>query len=170
MRTGASHPTITTAVLDPLTVAVHARRGPVESAMNPPAYTATASSAISPSRRSIQDTRALILGNAAILKPRKVKDEDIELIVVKRRGRQESAEEVPLEQHYAFLVTRKANENDINIVVKGQPKDTIEEALEWMLDRTETIMEKMLTTHGKNVESLGCCFECIRVLKASNAS
>jgi len=134
----------------------------------PPAYTPNASSAL-PCRRSVNDTRALILGNAAILRPRKLKDEDIELIVAKRRSPQASAEEVPLVQHYAFLVSRRTGEEDINIIVKGQPKDTIEEALEWMLDRTETIMEQMLLKHGRNIDSLGCCIACSRAVKDSGA-
>ncbi|TKA69174.1 hypothetical protein B0A55_09579, partial [Friedmanniomyces simplex] len=112
--------------------------------MDPPAYTATLTNGDStiptpspPAKRNILEMRALILGNAAILRPRK-RDDDIHLIVAKHKSRQESAEEIPLEQHYAFLVQRKATETDINIVLKGEPRDTIEEALEWMLDRTET--------------------------------
>ncbi|TKA26429.1 hypothetical protein B0A50_05265 [Salinomyces thailandicus] len=123
---------------------------------HPPAYTPRALSPLQPlqPRRSAADTRALILGNAAVLRPRRTKDEDIELIVTKRRGIQASAEELVIDQHYAFLVSRKTGELDINIILKGQPRDTVEEALEWMLDRTETVLGQMLVQHGKNINSL----------------
>jgi len=112
----------------------------------PPAYSATPANGSStvptpaPPKRNILEMRALILGNAEIMKPRK-RDDDMQLIVAKHAPRQESAEEIPVEQHYAFLVQRKCTETDINIVLRGEPRDTIEEALEWMLNRTETIME-----------------------------
>ncbi|KAK3079221.1 hypothetical protein LTR53_020604, partial [Teratosphaeriaceae sp. CCFEE 6253] len=79
----------------------------------PPAYTATPTNGTSTvptrvpaARRSILEMRALILGNAEVFKPRKRHD-TISLIVAKHASRQESAEEIPLEQHYAFLVQRK---------------------------------------------------------------
>ena len=131
---------------------------------SPPAYTPRASSP-APSRRSVSDTRALILGNAAVLRPRKSKEEDIELIVTKKRGIQASAEEIAIEHHYAFLVSRKTGEYDINIIVKSPPRDTIEEALEWMLERTETIIEQMLLRHGKNIDGPGCCVACHRCMR-----
>ncbi|KAK4896051.1 hypothetical protein LTR27_005908 [Elasticomyces elasticus] len=137
--------------------------------MDPPAYTATPTNGSStlhtpapPARRNILEMRALILGNAAILKPRK-RDERCELVVAKHASPQYSAEEVPLVQHYAFLVQRKYNETDINIVLKGEPRDTIEEALEWMLERTETVIEEMLLRHGTHVSG-GCCLDCGRTL------
>lgn len=137
--------------------------------VDPPAYTATPTNGsstvptpIAPTTRSVTETRALILGNAAVLKPRK-RDEEIHLIIAKHQQAQPSAEELPLVQHYAFLVQRKATETDINIVMKGEPRDTIEEALEWMLDRTEAVMEEMLLRHGTHVSS-GCCIDCGRAL------
>ncbi|KAK5695492.1 hypothetical protein LTR97_009001 [Elasticomyces elasticus] len=137
--------------------------------MDPPAYTATPTNGSStlhtpaaPARRNVLEMRALILGNAAILKPRK-RDDEIQLIVARHKSPQHSAEEVPLVQHYAFLVQRKYNETDINIVLKGEPRDTIEEALEWMLERTETVMEEMLLRHGTHVSG-GCCLDCGRSL------
>ena len=89
----------------------------------------------------------------------------MELVVAKHTAPMGSAEETASEQHYAFLVMRKPNEIDISIVVKGQPKDTIEEALEWMLDRTQTIMEEMLLRHGKHTPETGCCPACRRTLR-----
>ncbi|KAK0928633.1 hypothetical protein LTR29_017305 [Friedmanniomyces endolithicus] len=115
--------------------------------MDPPAYTATLTNGDShlptPSpapRRSILEMRALILDNAAILRPRK-RDDAIHLILAKHTSpRQASAEEVPLQQHYAFLVQRKVTDTEIQIMLKGEPRDSIEEALEWMLERTQTVV------------------------------
>ncbi|KAK5125786.1 hypothetical protein LTR85_012062 [Meristemomyces frigidus] len=109
------------------------------------------------------------MGNAYILRPRRSRGdaEDIELIVARHRGPQASAEEVQLEQHYAFLVTKKPNQQDIEIIVKGQPRDTIEEALDYILERTEDLMQEMLLRHGKQIDSLGCCLACTRAIKAA---
>lgn len=138
----------------------------------PPAYTATADSHspvhTPPSRptRSVQDLRSLILGNAAILKPRE-RDDPVELIVAKHQPSiyQPSAEEPPPAiSHYAFLVMRKPKEFDIHIVLKGEPRDSIEEALEFLLERTQTVMEEMLLKHGRHMDS-GCCVACGRSLR-----
>jgi hypothetical protein len=135
--------------------------------MNPPAYTPTAPALVPIPRRSIQDTRALILGNAAIIKPRKRSEEPIELVVAKHKTPQASAEEVAVVSHYAFLVCRKSGEKEIDIILKGKPRDTVEEALEEMLDRTEGLMEEVLLRHGKHAESLGCCIECSRAVRGA---
>ncbi|KAK5137548.1 hypothetical protein LTR08_008528 [Meristemomyces frigidus] len=133
----------------------------------PPAYTAAAPPPhlTSAPHRTIADTRALILGNASILRPRRDKNEEISLILARHRPPIPSAEETPLSQHYAFLVTRKQNSQDIEIVVKGVPRDTVEEALEWMLERTEDIVHDMLVRHGRQIDSMGCCVECNRTVK-----
>ena len=135
----------------------------------PPAYSAAAPTvaAVPPTHRSITDTRALILGNAYILRPRRSRGdaEDISLIVARHTHPVPSAEETPLCQHYAFLVTRKNNSQDIEIVVKGMPRDTVEEALEWMLERTEDIIQEMLARHGRQIDTIGCCLECSRAVK-----
>ncbi|KAK0866595.1 hypothetical protein LTR87_014942 [Friedmanniomyces endolithicus] len=137
-------------------------------AMDPPAYTATLTNGDShlptpppPTKRTILEMRALILGNAAILRPRK-RDDDIHLILAKHTSpRQASAEEVPPQQHYAFLVQRKVTETDIQIMLKGEPRDSIEEALEWMLERTQTVVGEVLARHGTHTSG-GCCMECAR--------
>ena len=138
----------------------------------PPAYSASAPAIVAvptpqPFQRSIADIRALILGNAYILRPRRSRGdaEDISLIVARHTHPVSSAEEAPLCQHYAFLVTRKNNSQDIEIVVKGLPRDTVEEALEWMLGRTEDIIQEMLARHGRQIDSIGCCIECSRAVK-----
>ena len=138
----------------------------------PPAYSASAPAVTAvplahSTHRSITDTRALILGNAYILRPRRSRGdaEDISLIVARHTQPVPSAEETPLRQHYAFLVTRKNNSQGIEIVVKGMPRDTIEEALEWMLERTEDLVQEMLARHGRQIDSLGCCLECSRAVK-----
>ena len=138
----------------------------------PPAYSAsapavTAAPPTQHAHRSIADTRSLILGNAYILRPRRSRGdaEDISLIVARHKQPVPSAEEAPLSQHYAFIVTRKNNSPDIEIVVKGMPRDTVEEALEWMLERTEDIVQEMLMRHGRHIDSLGCCLECNRAVK-----
>ncbi|KAK3691743.1 hypothetical protein LTR37_018471 [Vermiconidia calcicola] len=43
-------------------------------------------------------------------------------------------------KHYAVLMRRSRGSRSINVIMKGEPKDTVEEALEWMLERTEMLM------------------------------
>jgi hypothetical protein len=139
--------------------------------MDPPAYTPVPidgttiiSAPVPPRTRSIPETRALILGNASILKPRD-RDDEIHLIVAKHTPtHQASAEEIVVDQHYAFLVMRRYKELDVQIILKGEPRDTIEEALEWMLDRTEGIMEEILLRHGTHAVT-NCCVNCSRMLR-----
>ena len=139
----------------------------------PPAYSASAPCIIptQSSRRSIVDTRSLIIGNASILRPRRARGDadEISLIVARHKNLIGSAEEEPQCQHYAFIVARKNNSPDIEIVVKGMPKDTVEEALEWMLERTEDIMQEMLARHGRPIDTLGCCSVCLRAVKNAGA-
>jgi len=141
--------------------------------MDPPSYTEAsttgggfattiATPALAP--RSIQDIRTLILGNANILRPRKG-TETIELIVAKRNVPQASAEEMPRESHYAFLVTRGVGDRDIEILLKGKPRDTIEEALSEMLERSEVLMEEVLLRHGQHSKMTGCCLECTMMVR-----
>lgn len=33
--------------------------------------------------------------------------------------------------------------------VQGEPRDTVEEALEWMLERTECMMHDIVVRHGR---------------------
>jgi len=135
--------------------------------MDPPSYSESSATLVTTgtsARRSIQDIRTLILGNATVLKPRK-NTEPVELIVAKRKLPQASAEEAARESHYAFLVTRSATDKDIEILLKSKPQDTIEEALEEMLDRSQTLMEEVLLRHGQHSTSTGCCIECTRLMK-----
>ena len=45
------------------------------------------------------------------------------------------------------------------MLILGEPQDTVEEALEWMLDRTEIVITDMLSRHRKQVGT-GCCSAC----------
>ncbi|KAK5115261.1 hypothetical protein LTR62_001461 [Meristemomyces frigidus] len=137
--------------------------------MDPPAYTINPSAGNTTvptpvsSKRTITDLRAIILGNAQVIKPRQREDE-IQLIVAKQVGPQDSAEEIPLTQHYAFLVMRKFKEQEIQIILKGEPQSSIDEALEWLADRTESVVADILQRHGVHATS-GCCRDCSRTLR-----
>ncbi|KAK3051528.1 hypothetical protein LTR09_007183 [Extremus antarcticus] len=52
-------------------------------------------------------------------------------------------------KHYAVLVRRNGSNERIRIIIKGEPKDTIEEALEWMLERTQMIVHDMVVKNSK---------------------
>ena len=155
---------------------------------DPPAYTATVPALPTTTQRTIQDTRALILANASIIKPRAKGDEPIELILGKTKSLAEIAaaaeansrsrsftsqlsnvtirisdspaaapssgstperrpSEVPAARaagrHYAVLVYR-IGVGGLNILLKGEPQETVEEALEWMLDKTEMAVTDIL--------------------------
>lgn len=51
-------------------------------------------------------------------------------------------------KHYAVLITRSGG-SKIRIILKGEPKDTVEEALEWMLEQTEMIVHDMIVKNSK---------------------
>ena len=52
-------------------------------------------------------------------------------------------------KHYAVLVKRNPGGKTVKILVKGEPKDTVEEALEWMLERTEMMLHDLVVRFGK---------------------
>ena len=58
-------------------------------------------------------------------------------------------------KHYAVLVRRNTSTKTVKIIVKGEPKDTVEEALEWMLERTEMTLHDLVVRFGKPDEE-GC--------------
>jgi len=131
--------------------------------MEPPAYSESSSSSnallenpprSSTHHRSIQDTRELILGNANIWRPRKT-TEPIELVVARHKEETSSRE-----SHYVFLVTRNPMEKDVEILLKSKPRDTIEEALDELLARSEVLIADVLLRHGRYVHETGCCTEC----------
>ncbi|KAF2774245.1 hypothetical protein EJ03DRAFT_3028 [Teratosphaeria nubilosa] len=156
-------------------------RGAQQDMASPPAYTATAPANSAPilpvlipqsgpPTRSVQDTRALILANAALLRPRKMArnwnhDLHLDLVVARHTTPRPSAEDLPREQHRAILIQRKAGEVGIDIMLEGEPRDSIEECLEHLLRMTEWIVEGMLIRHGRTPDGLGCCTECHRALK-----
>ncbi|KAH9831300.1 hypothetical protein Tdes44962_MAKER08937 [Teratosphaeria destructans] len=147
---------------------------------SPPAYTATAPAysgpitplpvSTGPPPGSIQDTRALILANAALLRPRKMArnwnhDLPLDLVIARHTPPRPSAEDLPREQHRAILIHRKPGEAGIDMVLEGEPRDSIQECLEHLLRITEGIVEGMLVRHGRTSDGLGCCVECHRALK-----
>ena len=192
--------------------------------MDPPAYTATVAATPTATKRSIEDTRALILANASIIKyvvecqdkkthalilvnHSRSRQYPVELIIGKtkppsqqvssgsrsrsftsltsgvtirvndapqsssRSSSQSAAEatasgpdgERAVGRHYAALVTKHFSGPDLQVIILGEPQDTVEEALEWMLDRTEIIITGMLSRHRKQVGST-CCAACTRAL------
>lgn len=189
----------------------------MESEAEPPAYTPTLSAQPTTTSRTIEDTRALILSNAQILRPGsknlpdnsavpwpKSDNSNISIVIGKAkppipqasssrnfthsasnttvriaepaenggsssaRSRQASvaAEPTPTRQqgkHYAALVSRSSSalhsSSGLHLILRGEPQDTIEEALEWLLDRTEIIVAEMLERHAKQLPS-GCCGRC----------
>lgn len=168
--------------------------------MDPPAYTPTQAAAPTTTKRSIEDTRALILSNAQIIRPRLRIDGSIVVVLGKTRppirqtstsrsfthsasnttiriadggddeSRRGSATDLinatPQRQqgkHYAALVARGTGQ--IQQILRGEAQDTVEEALEWLLDRTEIIVAEMLDKHGKQMTS-GCCMGCDGLLGA----
>lgn len=129
----------------------------------PPAYTPTEPAARTTTKRSIEDTRALILSNAQIIKPRVKIDGSITLVVGKTGPPASTAAQRQQGKHYAALVARGTQQ--IQQILRGEPQDTIEEALEWLLDRTENVITEMLDRHGKQMTT-GCCVSCDKSLEA----
>ncbi|KAK5124665.1 hypothetical protein LTR85_001378 [Meristemomyces frigidus] len=132
--------------------------------------------------RSIQDLRAQILANGSIMKPRqnteRPSDDHLELVVAKYGAGPPSSAGMSEKQaaaaaynqqpsasssstggkHYAILLQRSYTKKDVRIVVKGEPRDTIEEALEWLLERTELEIHNMVVKHGRSIgNEPECC-------------
>ena len=42
------------------------------------------------------------------------------------------------------------------VAVQGEPRDTVEEALEWMLERTECLMHDLVVRNGRKDPGDGC--------------
>ena len=134
--------------------------------MDPPAYVPSAP------KRSIHDLRTQILANGAMLKPKqnanRPSDDHIELVIAKTPDHSSAASmekrtmtrggstfEVASSsaahpgKHYAVLCQRSYSKQDVKIIIKGEPRDTAEEALEWMLEKTECLMHDMIVRHGR---------------------
>lgn len=52
-------------------------------------------------------------------------------------------------KHYAVLMRRSGGSKTVRIIVRGEPRDSVEEALEWMLERTEMVMHDLVVRHGR---------------------
>jgi hypothetical protein len=59
-------------------------------------------------------------------------------------------------KHYGVLIRRTTSKKDLYIILRGEPKDTVEEALEWMLERTEMMMHDLVVKNGK-VDNVAEC-------------
>ena len=132
-----------------------------------------------PPRRSISDLRAQIFANAGFIKP----DLDLELIVAKvikapdgarMRFRQAylNALTAAYDEHepaavssstqpgkyYAVLFQRRTHRTDMMIIRQSATRDTAEEAMEDMLERTERVIHTMLVAKDyKQARDDTCC-------------
>ncbi|KAK0258747.1 hypothetical protein LTR91_024125 [Friedmanniomyces endolithicus] len=139
----------------------------------PPAY---------PTHLTIPDLRAQIIANSTIIYPHrevtKAADSHLELIVAKTHqaspagaqgtGKHLSTVGGPSTHaaatgpaashgavHYAVLVRRSYEKEDIKMLIKGQPRNTVEGALEWMLERTERDVHDLVVRYGRVVSKVG---------------
>nr|OQO32271.1 hypothetical protein B0A51_00519 [Rachicladosporium sp. CCFEE 5018] len=143
--------------------------------MEPPAYTAP-SAATTPTLRTINDLRSQIIANASILKPRNNEErsraDHIEVVVARlpsttsiiptwspdvkadlraqsqafSKGRASATVNAGL--HYALLTKRTTSKSEVQIILRGEAKPTIEEALEDVLERTEALMHDHVLKYG----------------------
>ncbi|KAI7239389.1 hypothetical protein KC330_g1918, partial [Hortaea werneckii] len=116
----------------------------------PPAYTPS---------RSIEGLRAQILANGSLLRPKddshtgRSSNDHIELVVAKLPAptskstatSSADASSTGANKHYALLVKRTYSKKDVGIILKGEARDSVEEALEWILERTETQIHEMVS-------------------------
>lgn len=143
--------------------------------MDPPVYTPPASSSI---KRTIIDLRTQIIANASILRPNynndRPSDDHIELVVAKAPANAavayssgekrhshayasaSSSSSEPAGLHYAVLCKRSGAKKDVRIILKGERRATVEEALEWMLERTQLEIHNAVLTYGKDAGDGGC--------------
>ncbi|KAI6803185.1 hypothetical protein KC360_g639 [Hortaea werneckii] len=68
-----------------------------------------------------------------------------------------SASATGANKHYALLVKRTYSKKDVGIILKGEPRDSVEEALQWILERTETQIHEMVSRYGRTSTGEGCC-------------
>ncbi|KAK6404616.1 hypothetical protein LTR95_018848, partial [Oleoguttula sp. CCFEE 5521] len=143
--------------------------------MEPPAYTAP-TAAPTPTLRTINDLRSQIIANASVLKPRhneeRSRADHIEVVVarlpstsstlptwvpdekVDLRAKSEafskarSSAAVNAGMHYALLTKRTTSKSEVQIILRGAAKPTIEEALEDVLERTEALMHDHVLKYG----------------------
>lgn len=69
-------------------------------------------------------------------------------------------------KHYASLVAKELQTRTIEVIILGEPQDTVEEALEWLLDRSEIVVTEMLANHRKQALTT-CCRSCGNALIAN---
>ncbi|RMY82658.1 hypothetical protein D0862_11944 [Hortaea werneckii] len=100
--------------------------------------------------RSIEGLRAQILANGSLLRPKddssigRSSNDHIELVVAKLPAPTSKSTATPSayasstgsDKHYALLVKRTYSKKDVGIILKSEPRDSVEEALEWILEQT----------------------------------
>jgi hypothetical protein len=108
----------------------------------PPPYSTDVVTSKQP-HRSILDLRAQIIANASAVNPKKdvhkAADDHLDVVIAKEpvTGVSRSAISSTPAKHYAILIERRRHSNEPRILAKGEAKDSVEEALEWMLEKTE---------------------------------
>jgi hypothetical protein len=132
--------------------------------MDPPAYTP---------RRTIGDLRHQIIANASVLRPRsndeRSRADHVEVIIAKwpsddltfsfpseKASAAGSSSRPNANKHYALLIKRTLSNTKVEIIVRGAPRDTIEEALEVVLEETERAMHAHVLKYGKLAPNDGC--------------
>lgn len=146
--------------------------------MEPPAYAPPEATQPYHQSRSITDLRAQIIANASVIRPKnevhKSSADHVELIVAltpvtkaapavqshMKAIHSQAGLNAPTDlttassssatqgKHYAVLIQRGSGMS-INIIKQGEPRDTVEEALEWMLAYTEKILHNSVVQHGR---------------------
>jgi len=156
--------------------------------MDPPPYDASESQShaqplIQPTH-SIADLYTLILANAAIIKPRKLKDDaTVELVVARTDAGTPIRVPAPgvafptydaapgvSPMHFAMLLIRSSSSIEVAVLLQGQPAESPEKALEWMWERTQALMVDVIRRHGARSNALGCCGMCAQALKNRQSS
>lgn len=149
--------------------------------MDPPAYAAPRPPG---PPRSINDLRCQIIANGTLLKPsshnERPADNHLEVVVARtphpnapsaspgfsEKQTSAAASSAPVAtsssssssggKHYAILIQRTNYKKDIKIMIKGELRDTVEEALEWVLERTEIEIHGMVTKYGRSAPDAEC--------------
>lgn len=178
---------------------------PSDSTADPPAYTAAAPRSHTTLRRTIEDTRQMILANVWMITGN-MRVGQVDIVVGKTRPkpptsssgarsfvsttsqvtirvagqpsseppaessasarRPSAAAAYPPGKHYAAVVARSTDPQvaKIDMVLQGEPQDTVEDALESLLDDSQGLVTDMLANHRKQVLPV-CCRACGQALR-----
>ncbi|WPG99268.1 Hypothetical protein R9X50_00208000 [Acrodontium crateriforme] len=124
--------------------------------MDPPSYDAAvaapapaphepspspASAALPAPRRTFQDIRKQILINGQLMLQRNNQSLVEVLLAMVPPGTNESSEIANASKHYALLTTPShKSDNRIHILLRGEPRDTVEEAMIQLLEKLEMMV------------------------------